>query len=357
MPRSTLAVVAVVLVAATGAAARPSTTALLRIQTDGVVVGSPGSFRCAGRCAIPFERGTLVTVHALRRANFAFSHWTGACVGTSRTCALALDRAQSIRVVYEGNEQTVELTVGGPGIVRSKPEGLVCGRGHDYACSATFPFGTRLKLIADSGRGTLARWGAACWNAGRGACRLTIRQDTQVIAAFGHRGSVAEPQVLTVETLGPRVRSKPSGIDCPGVCKASFPAGTPVLLRSEGDWGGDCVGDVTSRCPLLLDGATRVVVRRDLPHSQGGKATQGYGVNVTVSGKGTVTAPGIRCGGVSGSLFDCESFFDLKQTVVLRAKPAKHARFAGWSQFCTGKKPTCTLHVAASMTVGAAFRR
>jgi hypothetical protein len=357
MRRSALFLAVAVLVVATGASARPAGSVLLRVQTDGVVVGSPGNFRCAGRCAIPFERGTLATLHALRRAHFAFSHWAGDCVGTSRTCVLALDRAQSVRVVYEGHEQSVELTVGGPGIVRSEPEGLVCGRGHDSACSATFPFGTRLRLIADTGRGAFARWGAACWNAGRGACRLTIRHDTQVIAAFGHRGSVAEPQVLTVETLGPRVRSKPNGIDCPGVCKASFPAGTPVLLRSEGVWGGDCVGDVTSRCPLLLDAATRVVVGRPVPHSQGGKVIEGYGLNVTVSGKGIVTAPGIKCGGVSGSLFDCESFFDLKETVVLRAKPSKHARFAGWSQFCTGKKPTCTLHVAASMTVGAAFRR
>jgi hypothetical protein len=348
-------IAAAVLVAATGAAARPATTVLLHIQTDGVVVGSPGRFRCAGRCAIPFARGTLVTVHALRRAHYTFSHWLGDCVGTSRTCGLALDRAQSVRVVYEGNEQTVELTVGGPGIVHSKPAGLNCGRGR-ADCSFAFPYGTRLRLITDRRAGVFAGWGAACWNAGRGACTLRIRRDAQVTARFGHRGSVTGPQVLTVESRGPGVKSTPQGIDCPRVCEASFPAGTHVVLKSDGAWEGDCVGEGTSRCPLVLDAATRVSVRFAI-HAHSGGVTSGYGINVTVSGKGTVTAPGIECGGVTGSLFDCENFFDLKETVVLRARPGKHFRFAAWNQFCTGKKPTCKLHVAAPMTVGAVFRR
>jgi hypothetical protein len=355
MRRSALLVTVAVLVVASGAAARPAGTVLLQIQTDGVVAGSPGNFRCAGHCAIPFARGTLVTVYAVRRAHYAFSHWAGDCVGTSRTCGLALDRAQSVRVVYAGNEQTVELTVGGPGMVRSKPEGLNCGRGRED-CSVAFPYGTRLRLIADPRAGLFAGWGAACWNAGRGACTLRIRRDAQVTAAFGHRGSVGGPQVLTVQTRGPSVRSTPKGIDCPGVCQASFPAGTRVVLRSDGAWEGDCVGEGTSRCLLVLDATTGVYVRPPV-HARSGRVTSGYGINVTVSGKGTVRAPGIKCGGVSGSLFDCENFFDLEETVVLHAKPAKHFRFAAWNQFCTGKKPKCTLHVAAPMTVGAVFRR
>lgn len=347
------AVAAVVLVAASGAAARPGSTVLLRIHTDGVVVGVPGGFRCAGRCAIPLERGTIATLHALHRKHFAFSHWTGDCVGSSRTCAVALDRTQSVRTEYEGDAQVVELTVGGPGVVRSSPNGIVCGGTHD-ACSAEFPWGTRLRLRTS---GAFGGWGGACWNRARGACTLKVRRDTQVTAAFGHRRANPKRQLLKVRTQGPRVRSVPLGIDCPGTCRATFAPGTRVTLRvSDAQWSGACTGEIDSRCALVLDAPTTVDVNWKMEHGQQ-VVDSGYGLNVTVSGKGTVTAPGIKCGGVSGSLFECENFFDLKDTVVLRANPGKNAQFAGWNQFCKGTKPVCTLHVAAPMTVGAVFRR
>jgi len=353
------AVTAAVLVAATGASARPAGTVLLRIHADGAVVGSPGSFRCVGRCSIPFARGALVSLHALHRRHFDFSHWEGGCVGTSRTCTVALDRSQSVRVFYEGVAQNVALTVGGPGTVRSRPEGIVCGGGHD-ACNADFPWGTKVRLVPTSGSGRFSRWGAACWNVGHAACRLSIRHDTEVIAAFGHGTAATAPQVLTVTSFEQSVHSKssPKGIACPGICRASFPAGTHVLLTlSDGEWdGGDCVGDVTTRCPLVLDAPATVMVRRQAPHSVVTDTTH-VGVNVTVSGAGTVTAPGIKCGGASGTLFDCENSFKPRQVVVLNAKPGKRAQFAGWKQFCAGTKPRCTLFIIAPVTVGAVFRR
>jgi hypothetical protein len=354
------AVIAVVLAAASGAAARTTSTVLLRIHTDGVVVGSPGDFRCVGRCSIPFARGTLVSLHALHRRHFDFGRWEEGCVGTSRTCTVALDRSQSVRVSYEGVAQDVALTVGGPGTVRSRPEGIVCGGGHD-SCTADFPWGTKVRLVPTSGSGRFSRWGAACWNVGHNPCGLSIRHDTEVIAAFGHRRGARTPQVLTVRSFEQSVRSKssPTGIACPGICRASFPAGTHVLLTlSDGEWdGGDCVGDVTTRCPLVLDAPATVMVRRQAPHSVVAPETTHVGVNVTVSGAGTVTAPGIKCGGATGTLFDCENSFKPRQVVVLDAKPGKRAQFAGWKQFCTGTKPRCTLFIIAPVTVGAVFRR
>jgi hypothetical protein len=104
----------------------------------------------------------------------------------------------------------------------------------------------------------------------------------------------------------------------------------------------------------VLDAPASVAIS-PTPH-EGKTTTPGYGVSVTVSGKGTVTAPGIRCGGTRGTLFDCENYFAPRAAVKLTARPAKHAKFAGWSQFCRGTKLHCTLLVVAPMTVGAVFR-
>ena len=345
--------IALALVAA-GASARSVRTMLLRITTDGVVVGSPGKLRCAGRCAIPVQAGTLVTLRALPRRHFTFSHWTGDCVGNSRTCTLVLDHRQSVQPVYDGQPQSVELTVGGPGLVTSGPKGLACGAGRDV-CSAEFPWGTKLTLSARPRGGKFSGWGAACWNVGRGGCILTIRSETDVTASFAHAAPSTDPQTLTVQSPGERVTSKPAGIACPGTCQATFPAGTHVLLRTAaGGWGGDCVGDVGDRCPLVLDAPAKVVVipPKYTPPAQN---SSGYDVSVTVSGNGTVTAPGIHCGGTSGTLFDCESVYGPKAVVVLRARPRK--RFARWSQFCSGTKTSCKLFVITPVYVGAAFRR
>jgi hypothetical protein len=191
-----------------------------------------------------------------------------------------------------------------------------------------------------------------------------MRADTQVRATFGHRAPASVPQPLTVGLVagGPQqfVTSVPPGIKCPGVCKAFFPAGTRVVLseRFPAQWQDDCVADQAAKCTLVLDAPADVGAYspRFEPPKQV-KGENGFGVSVTVSGSGTVTAPGIKCGGATGTLFDCQNIFGPKATVVLTAKPGKNTRFAGWNQFCTGKKPRCTLFVSAPMTVGAVFRR
>jgi hypothetical protein len=269
--------------------------------------------------------------------------------------------------VFVGEDRTVALTVGGPGHVVSRPAGLDCGAGHD-SCSADFPWGTKLRLVpVPAAAGRFARWGAACWNFGLGACTLAVRHElSAATAAFGHATPAANPQRLKVtltESGDQHVTSTPPGIDCPKICDASFPAGTPVVLHGTVTtlWSGDCETEVTRRCAVIVDAPTNVQVLAHAvfkpPHSVGGDG--GYGVNVTVNGKGRVTAPGINCGGPKKSLHTCEGLFDTQAAVILTAKPEKHSAFLGWNQFCraNGKNPHCRVVVLASVSVGALFQR
>jgi hypothetical protein len=76
-----------------------------------------------------------------------------------------------------------------------------------------------------------------------------------------------------------------------------------------------------------------------------------------VSGNGTVKGVRIRCGGRRGTLLACEALFPYGTTVVLKAIPVGHSRFAGWSGFCQGRRLRCPVRVTAPKTVAALFRR
>lgn len=352
---------AVALMLAAGAAARSvaAGTVSLHVSTNGTVTGSPGHFTCAGTCSFRVRRGAIVTLRASARRHFVLTHWTGGCVGSAATCVLAVDRSTSVRAAFVGEDEEVALTIAGPGAVVSRPAGLDCGARHDD-CTATFPWGTTVKLAtAPATGGRFARWGGACANAGASACTLVVRGYADVSAAFGRAAPASDRQRLTVVLVGAgsgfHVVSSPPGIDCPTACETLFPPGTLVALTGNlgAAWSGDCHADAVARCSVIVDAPTKVVARPHFPQPP----PPGYGVSVTVAGEGTVTAPGIKCGGRSGTLLDCENLFGSHATVVLTARPVKNARFAGWNQFCTGKKPRCTLHVAAPMTVGAVFRR
>ena len=350
------AIVVVVLVAATAASARPQRTVVLRIQTNGVVTGTDG-LRCAGRCSIPFRRGALVTLHASGHVHFEFDGWSKGCVGAVPTCVISLNTSVAVRALFVGEPTTVSLSVSGPGKIVSSPKGLACGR-DALTCDAEFPWGTRLTL---SGRaadgGTFAAWGAACWNVGLGGCILTLgAYQTDVTAAFRHLEPLDGPQQLTIGSRGPPVTSTPAGINCPAVCTTDFPSGTRVRLDTAGSWSGTCVSESLGRCLLVVDAPARIVAVLPQPHSS--PAENGLPVRVSVSGRGKVTAPGIRCDGVSGTLADCSNFFAPKTAVTLKAKAAKRGRFLGWDLFCKerGTRPKCTLFLSTSMIVGAHFK-
>jgi List-Bact-rpt repeat protein len=352
--------VALTLTSGAGARSVGADATSLRVSSNGTVTLSPGHRTCAGTCSFHLRQGAIVTLRAKPRRHFVLTHWTGGCIGNAPTCVLALDRSTSVRAEFVGEAEEIALTVSGPGSVVSRPAGLDCGADQGD-CTATFPWGTELRLTGKPATGgRFAHWGGECGDVARDACAFVVRDGSEVTASFRHASPASEPQKLIVVSARPgssfRVVSSPPGIDCTTTCGASFEAGTVVTLRGSpysAAWSGDCQGDGSDTCSVVVDAPTRVVVFPHFPQAP----PPGYGITVTVAGKGTVTAPGIKCGSASGTLLDCENIFGRSATVILTARPAKGARFAGWNQFCVGKKPRCTLHVLAPVTVGAVFRR
>jgi Divergent InlB B-repeat domain len=144
-----------------------------------------------------------------------------------------------------------------------------------------------------------------------------------------------------------RIAAAGGSLECSSSCSEQLDNGTPVRLTAEpasGNrlvaWQGSCSG-TAPQCDLTADGAKSATAIF---------GTASYGVVVTVKGKGKVTSSptGIACPR------RCRATFTVP--VTLRARPAKHFRFAGWSGACRGKR-TCILSVDNAGAVRAVFRR
>jgi hypothetical protein len=86
-----------------------------------------------------------------------------------------------------------------------------------------------------------------------------------LLLGCGQGGSAAPAVGVRVDGPG-RILSLPPAIDCPGICSASFPAGTPVrLLATSGDdvtfvdWSGECSG--AAGCSFVLAQDAAVLAR------------------------------------------------------------------------------------------------
>ena len=103
-----------------------------------------------------------------------------------------------------------------------------------------------------------------------------------------------------------------------------------------------------------LDGRVRSDGHIDIgAYEFGGKARPiRYAVSISIVGKGRVTSrpAGISCPS------RCVGSFAAGTALRLSATPAKHYRFTGWRQHCSGRAP-CTITIKNDQVVRAIFRR
>lgn len=368
-------IVAVTVAAATLAGATVSSSAPPRAATLDASVSGEGTVTgrgldCGERCDASYRRGSIVDVTANTGNNETFDRWGGDCAGTAPTCSLLLDRPTRVRAIFVAKPQKVSMTVGGPGTIVSdplggptvvgNPAGIRCGSQAD-ACAAMFGQGRTIRLTPEpDADGVFAGWGGACEGqpTDPARCDLTVGANEivtdQATAWFRHRVAAFGPQPLTVDAYSGRgIVSSPQGIDCGAVCSAPFAPATTVTLAGDATWSGDCVGTV-SRCTVVTD-APLEVVARFLPMLS--SATVGYGVKVTVTGRGRVTVgKKITCDGPKGSARDCSDRFDVNAPITI---VAKGRRFLRWTDvFCrrSGRKP-CRVSVFDSLQIRAMFAR
>jgi List-Bact-rpt repeat protein len=242
--------------------------------------------------------------------------------------------------------------------------GIRCGT-QAALCSGLFGQGRTILLTPQpDADGVFAGWGGACEGqpVDPARCELTVGANEQVTgratAWFRHRVAALGPQPLTVDAYSGRdLVSSPKGIACGDVCSASFASATTVTLAgNRTSWSGDCVGTV-DRCTVVVDAPVDIVARFFVSVLDD---SFGYGIGVSVSGRGRVTVGSkISCGGGRASRRRCDNEFAPNSTFTLPARPSRRNRFVGWADpFCRKKgrrKPRCTLRAIDDLSIEAVF--
>jgi len=246
---------------------------------------------------------------------------------------------------FDGARAQLSARVAGPGTVTSRPAGISC----PDRCERDFDRGARVLLTPKpSGQATFLGWSGACH--GTSTCRLRLRRDRAVVAAF-RKPSQPGTATLRVRAANGRVSSTPVGIDCGDRCVHAFQLGAHITLTAAADpgyglntWVGPCTG--TGTCPLTMDG-DRSVSADFRP-----QRTISVTVHTDPNTTGTVTSdpPGIHC-----SADTCTARFLANRDTVQLSATGDYSTFR-WGGACASEmSTTCSLPLDANHQVTASF--
>jgi hypothetical protein len=223
--------------------------------------------------------------------------------------------------------------------------GTVTGTGINCPgdCTENYAAGTPVTLTPTAtGGSTFTGFSGDCTGT---TCALTMNGPRNVTATFT---ALAPTFTLSVSVGGGGTGTlTATGINCPGDCTETYPAGTPVALTATptgsstfGGWTGDCVGTSGLTCNLTMSANRTAGATFDAPVV--------FPLTVLLAGSGTGTVMGNGCPA------PCTQNFPAGTPVGLSAAPNAGSNFTGWSGDCTGTG-ACNLTMNVAHTVTATF--
>ncbi len=161
----------------------------------GTITSSPAGIICGAACEHEYEEGTHVTLTESPGAGSEFAGWqTPQCdESTATTCEVVIDGDEALAASFVPQSKpkpeftlTVEISGNGSGLI-------TC---NDTACAASYPEGEKVSFAAVPLAGSsFSGWsGGGC--SGTGACKVTIEEDTTIIAKFSSKPIVTPPPPL-----------------------------------------------------------------------------------------------------------------------------------------------------------------
>jgi hypothetical protein len=158
----------------------PKQTLTVTKLGTGIVMSGPSGIACGSTCSHLFINGASVTLTATPAPGYAFTGWSGACTGTSRTCVLSMTSARATTARFAALKLLTVVKAGtGGGTVKSSPTGISCGA----SCAHKFAPRTVVTLTATAKAGsTFTGWSGAC--TGTGNCVVTMSAAKKAKATF-----------------------------------------------------------------------------------------------------------------------------------------------------------------------------
>jgi hypothetical protein len=151
------------------------------VHGRGSVTSAPaGIATCTTACSASYPSGTGIALTATAEAGWRFVGWSGGgCSGTA-PCALTLAADTTVSAEFHPLYTLRVIGVGGTGVVRSAPNGILCGK----ACSKAFLANTVVTLRASAAKGfRFAGWAGDCRGA-KTTCTVTMRNVRTVVAKY-----------------------------------------------------------------------------------------------------------------------------------------------------------------------------
>ena len=241
----------------------PQVSLSVAVAGNGTVTSTPSGIDCpSGACSGDFDSGTSVTLTASPANGSNFSQWSGACSGTSSTCTVNLDSAQSATATFVTPPPQVSLSVAvaGNGTVTSTPSGIDCPSG---ACSADFDGGTSVTLTASPASGAnFSQWGGAC-SGTSSTCQVNLASAQSATATFvtppppppAPSTIILEAEDMSTKTTGTGV-SEGWNIWRNGYIEESATFATTGLYQFEVRARGDLAAGVWPQMEIRIDQQT-----------------------------------------------------------------------------------------------------
>jgi hypothetical protein len=224
----------------------------------GSVSSSPPGIQCGSDCNESYESGAGVVLTAAPAGTSTFAGWSGACTGTSSTCALKMDSAKSVTATFTTQpppptpNPVLTVTRSGNGTVTSSPAGINCGAD----CTQDYAPGTSVTLTADPADDSVfSEWGGAC---SVDPCTVTMNGNKTVTATF-----TLKPQ-LTVSKAGSGTGTVTgSGISCGVDCQERYDPGSEVTLTATADLPDSVFVGWTDCDAVQLDNTCKMTMGSD----------------------------------------------------------------------------------------------
>lgn len=188
-----------------------NTTYLLTGQVTGSGTISGGGLSCTSSggtgCNVPQAAGAGITLTAVPGFGGTFSGWSGACSGTSTTCAVSMTNAKSVTATFAtssgfGGTSSLALTVTPAGSVAFTGGTCASTGTKSKTCTAEFTAGQKVPLKAKAAAGfAFAHWTGACAGQ-KAACDLTLTSSVVVGAVFARLALAPKGAAAVVKTSG-----------------------------------------------------------------------------------------------------------------------------------------------------------
>ena len=356
---------------------------------SGTVSSAPTGINCGATCSASFGIASSVTITAASASGSTFAGWSGACTGTSTTCTVTMNAANSVTATFSA-ASTTGINAGLTAYYKFDGDVLDSGAnashaalvgGSSYVSGVTGNALNIDNLLRYASASNIVVGSAFTYSGWYRLASNTTEQWHSLFHSNSYCGSGVSLGVM-YERVNKFLRIY-DGLNCSGIRSINHTVPYDTWFHFAMTYDGASIktyidgvlkdsfvrtGAIANVSPFVIganlhplamnwQGAidevriysralsgTEIIAVKDDP-----LATFSLTASLAGSGAGSVTGSGINCG------TSCSASFANGSSVTLTATPAAGSSFDGWTGACTGTSTSCVVSMNAAANATATF--